>query len=266
MGLFDKILKGAVDAIDNAAAKSGNGPTGLKDLFNQAMDKKNEAINGSSSTTTSSKPSTATSSTNSSRRSNYAYTRPTYSAPQEVLDTASIPAKPSREIEFEIYDGKDAEIRVKITFDLSGDFLETCGDVHYLASYLPTIDDDYDSDYSDSNTPLFGVYDADEEIIYNMAEKFDNGGVPDDAMMFLPIHDMDPRVRFKAKIENRGVVKYFYYCRLYDYIPNAKTCFSVSYPKNVVGTPLEKKLMAAVDETVRTMKREVLEVEHRPFR
>lgn len=30
MGLFDKILKGAVDAIDNAAAKSGNGPTGLK--------------------------------------------------------------------------------------------------------------------------------------------------------------------------------------------------------------------------------------------
>lgn len=44
MGLFDKILKGAVDAIDNAAAKSGNGPTGLKDLFNQAMDKKNEAI------------------------------------------------------------------------------------------------------------------------------------------------------------------------------------------------------------------------------
>ena len=155
---------------------------------------------------------------------------------------------------------------MKITFDLSGDFLETCGDVHYLASYLPTIDDDYDSDYSDSNTPLFGVYDADEEIIYNMAEKFDNGGVPDDAMMFLPIHDMDPRVRFKAKIENRGVVKYFYYCRLYDYIPNSKTCFSVSYPKNVVGTPLEKKLMAAVDETVRTMKREVLEVEHRPFR
>lgn len=44
MGLFDKILKGAVDAIDNAAAKNGNGPTGLKDLFNQAMDKKNEAI------------------------------------------------------------------------------------------------------------------------------------------------------------------------------------------------------------------------------
>ena len=99
MGLFDKILKGAVDAIDNAAAKNGNGPTGLKDLFNQAMDKKDEAINGSSSTTTSSKPSTATtSSTNSSNRSNCAYTRPTYSTPQEVLDTASIPAKPSREI------------------------------------------------------------------------------------------------------------------------------------------------------------------------
>lgn len=107
MGLFDKILKGAVDAIDNAAAKNGNGPTGLKDLFNQAMDKKNEAINGSSSTSTAS-------STSSSKRSNCAYTRPTYSTPQEVLDTASIPAKPSREITYEIFDGKDAEIRVKV--------------------------------------------------------------------------------------------------------------------------------------------------------
>lgn len=264
MGLFDKLLKGAVDAIDNAAAKNGNGPTGLKDLFNQAMDKKSEAINSSSSSTTSSKPST--SSTSSSKRSNCAYTRPTYTTPQEVLDTASIPAKPSRKIEFEVFDGENAEIRVKITFDLSGDFLETAGDVHYLASYLPTIDDDYDEEYSDSNTPLFGVLDVDDEIIYNMAEKFDKGGVPENAMMFLPIHDMDPRVRFKAKIENRGMVNYFYYCRLYDYIPDFKTCFSVSYPKNVVGTPLEKKLMAAVDETVRTMKREVLEVEHRPFR
>mgnify|MGYP007063282384 CR=1 FL=1 len=63
MGLFDKLLKGAVDAIDNAAAKNGNGPTGLKDLFDQAMDKKNEAINGTSSSTASSKPSTATSNT-----------------------------------------------------------------------------------------------------------------------------------------------------------------------------------------------------------
>lgn len=125
MGLFDKILKGAVDAIDNAAAKSGNGPTGLKDLFNQAMGKKDEAINGSSSSTASSKPNTATSSTSSSKRSNCAYTRPTYTTPQEVLDTASIPAKPSRKIEFEVFDGENAEIRVKVTFNLSGDFLET---------------------------------------------------------------------------------------------------------------------------------------------
>lgn len=265
MGLFDKLLKGAVDAIDNAAAKNGNGPTGLKDLFNQAMDKKDEAINGSSSTTASSKPSTATTSS-SSKRSNCAYTRPKYTTPQEVLDTASIPAKPSRKIEFEVFDGENAEIRVKVTFNLSGDFLETAGDVHYLASYLPTIDDDYDADYSDSNTPLFGVLDVDDEIIYNMAEKFDKGGVPENAMMFMPVNDMGPRARFKAKVENRGKIEYLYYCPLYDYMPDFKTCFTVSYTHNVVGTPLEKKLMAAVDEAVRTMKREVLEVEHRPFR
>lgn len=231
MGLFDKLLKGAVDAIDNAAAKNGNGPTGLKDLFNQAMDKKDEAINGSSSTTASSKPSTATTSS-SSKRSNCAYTRPKYTTPQEVLDTASIPAKPSRKIEFEVFDGENAEIRVKVTFNLSGDFLETAGDVHYLASYLPTIDDDYDADYSDSNTPLFGVLDVDDEIIYNMAEKFDKGGVPENAMMFLPVNDMGPRSRFKAKVEDRGRATYFYYCPLYEHC-DLKCQFGVSY--NTIG-------------------------------
>ena len=33
-------------------------------------------------------------------------------------------------------------------------------------------------------------------------------------------------------------------------MPDFKTCFTVSYTHNVVGTPLEKKLMAAVDDTV----------------
>lgn len=265
MGLFDKLLKGAVDAIDNAAAKNGNGPTGLKDLFNQAMDKKNEAINGSSSTTTSSKPSTATTSS-SSKGSNCAYTRPKYTTPQEVLDTASIPAKPSRKIEFEVFDGENAEIRVKVTFNLSGDFLETAGDVHYLASYLPTIDDDYDSDYSDSNTPLFGVLDVDDEIIYNMAEKFDKGGVPENAMMFLRVDDMGSRIQFKAKVKNRfGKIEYFYNCQFHDEF-NPQSYIGVCYNADVVGTPLEKKLMAAVDEAARTFRREVVKIEDRPFR
>lgn len=267
MGLFDKILKGAVDAIDNAAAKNGNGPTGLKDLFNQAMGKKDEAINGTSSSTTSSKPSTATSSTSSSKRSNYAYTRPTYHTSPEVLATGNVPAKPSRKVDFEIYDGEDGEIRTKVTFDLSGDFLDTDGDICYIASYLPNInDDDYDSGYSDDNTPLFGVVDAPDNKIYELIKKVENGGVPENAMMFLPVNDMGPRARFKAKVENRGKIEYFYYCPLYDYMPDFKTCFTVSYTHNVVGTPLEKKLMAAVDEAVRTMQREVVSTEDRPFR
>lgn len=201
MGFFDKILKGAVDAIDNAAAKNGNGPTGLKDLFNQAMDKKNEAINGTSSSTASSKPSTATSSTSSSKRSNCAYTRPKYTTPQEVLDTASIPAKPSREITYEIFDGKDAEIRVKVSFDLSGDFIETECDFDYGAMYLPNCDDDFDDNYSDNNTPYFEMVSAPDDEIYYMIDKCQNGGTPDNAMMFLRVDDMGPRIQFKAKVK-----------------------------------------------------------------
>lgn len=264
MGLFDKLLKGAVDAIDNAAAKNGNGPTGLKDLFNQAMDKKDEAINGSSSTTASNKPSTATTSS-SGKRSNCAYTRPKYTTPQEVLDTASIPAKPSREITYEIFDGKDAEIRVKVSFDLSGDFIETECDFDYGAMYLPNCDDDFDDNYSDSNTPYFEMVSAPDDEIYYMIDKCRNGGVPDDALMYLPVNDMGPYVCFKAKVEDRGRATYFYYCPLYEHC-DLKCQFGVSYNSDSFGTPLEKKLMAAVDEAVRTMKREVLEVEHRPFR
>ena len=98
-----------------------------------------------------------------------------------------------------------------------------------------------------------------------MAEKFDKGGVPENAMMFLPVNDMGPRSRFKAKVEDRGRATYFYYCPLYEHC-DLKCQFGVSYNSDSFGTPLEKKLMAAVDEAVRTMKREVLEVEHRPFR
>ena len=249
MGLFDKILKGAVDAIDNAAAKNGNGPTGLKDLFNQAMGKKDEAINGTSSTTTSSKPSTATTSS-SSKRSNCAYTRPTYHTSPEVLATGNVPAKPSRKVDFEIYDGEDGEIRTKVTFDLSGDFLDTDGDICYIASYLPNInDDDYDSGYSDDNTPLFGVVDAPDNKIYELIKKVENGGVPDDALMYLPVNDMGPYVCFKAKVEDRGRATYFYYCPLYEHC-DLKCQFGVSYNSDSFGTPLEKKLMAAVDDTV----------------
>ena len=249
MGLFDKLLKGAVDAIDNAAAKNGNGPTGLKDLFNQAMGKKDEAINGTSSTTTSSKPSTATTSS-SSKRSNCAYTRPTYHTSPEVLATGNVPAKPSRKVDFEIYDGEDGEIRTKVTFDLSGDFLDTDGDICYIASYLPNInDDDYDSGYSDDNTPLFGVVDAPDNKIYELIKKVENGGVPDDALMYLPVNDMGPYVCFKAKVEDRGRATYFYYCPLYEHC-DLKCQFGVSYNSDSFGTPLEKKLMAAVDDTV----------------
>lgn len=266
MGLFDKILKGAVDAIDNAAAKSGNGPTGLKDLFNQAMGKKDEAINGTSSSTASSKPSTATSNTSSSKRSNCAYTRPTYTTPQEVLDTASIPAKPSREITYEIFDGKDAEIRVKVSFDLSGDFIETECEFDYGAMYLPNCDDDFDDNYSDSNTPYFEMVSAPDDEIYYMIDKCRNGGTPDNAMMFLRVDDMGSRIQFKAKVKNRfGKIEYFYNCQFHDEF-NPQSYIGVCYNADVVGTPLEKKLMAAVDEAARTFRREVVKIEDRPFR
>ena len=45
-----------------------------------------------------------------------------------------------------------------------------------------------------------------------------------------------------------------------------KATSGVCYNADVVGTPLEKKLMAAVDEAARTFRREVVKIEDRPFR
>ena len=105
-----------------------------------------------------------------------------------------------------------------------------------------------------------------DDEIYYMIDKCRNGGTPDNAMMFLRVDDMGPRIQFKAKVKNRfGKIEYFYNCQFHDEF-NPQSYIGVCYNADVVGTPLEKKLMAAVDEAVRTMKREVLEVEHRPFR
>lgn len=160
----------------------------------------------------------------------------------------------------------DAEIRVKVSFDLSGDFIETECDFDYGAMYLPNCDDDFDDNYSDHNTPYFEMVSAPDNEIYHMIDKCQNGGTPDNAMMFLRVDDMGPRIQFKAKVKNRfGKIEYFYNCQFHDEF-NPQSYIGVCYNADVVGTPLEKKLMAAVDEAARTFRREVVAIEDRPFR
>ena len=85
-------------------------------------------------------------------------------------------------------------------------------------------------------------------------------------MMFLRVDDMGSRIQFKAKVKNRfGKIEYFYNCQFHDEF-NPQSYIGVCYNADVVGTPLEKKLMAAVDEAARTFRREVVAIEDRPFR
>ena len=53
-------------------------------------------------------------------------------------------------------------------------------------------DDDFDDNYSDSNTPYFEMVSAPDDEIYYMIDKCRNGGTPDNAMMFLRVDDLGP--------------------------------------------------------------------------
>ena len=66
-----------------------------------------------------------------------------------------------------------------------------------------------------------------DDEIYYMIDKCRNGGTPDNAMMFLRVDDMGPRIQFKAKVKNRfGKIEYFYNCQFHDeFNPKATSAY-----------------------------------------
>lgn len=169
-----------------------------------------------------------------------------------LLATGALPEKPSELRKDLFYDGGEGEIEIEFSFLLSGDFVfGDCGaaEVDYYAEYRPT-DEKYDEEI-----PCFCVVNAAEKPIHEMIERYKHGGTPKDVYLFERVSDFGEKVYFRANAPFYQNVYYFY---AIDRGLTWKNCYiGVTYGENARGTALEKKLMRAVDEAVKTYRETV---------
>lgn len=179
------------------------------------------------------------------------YNVTTVKTPQSVLNSGNINAKPSVKRETLAFGCTDANDEFKVSFMLSGDFIEFNSNCELDPSFQ--YEPDCDKEYTEYNEKLpmiaIGPDISPNEQVYNAAEKYLKERAPS-GTDFKEINN--GTFLFRTK---------FYYptlnAFLYAYIFSDETVWGhqmigLQYNKDIVGTPLEKKLMAAVDEAAST--------------
>lgn len=181
-----------------------------------------------------------------------------YAVPEELLTSGNNPPKPSRaqSDSFLDTDENGGDVEYEYSFMLSGDFLQFeshAMEVDYSAVYEPYSDGEY-GDYEVCK-PVFMIMNAAEENIYNMIERYKREGTPLNAYSFERVKNLGEKVYFKAAVEHHGEILYFY---ALDRGTIWENCYiGVTYGKNAVGTALERKLKACVDEAAETYRETV---------
>lgn len=159
---------------------------------------------------------------------------PVKRASQDILDSGNVPAKKPILIEDEYGDKK-------YTFRLSSDFIEFNSHCELNPSYQyePYSSNNY-TEYLENHPTIFigpynDVYHAVEngQPVGKEYEKLDN-----------------KYFAFKTKLPYYGKRLYCYGFR--DGTAREREAFGLTYNKDIEGTPLEKKLMAALDEVAST--------------
>ncbi len=159
---------------------------------------------------------------------------PAKKTPQNILDSGSVPAKESVLIEDEYADKK-------YTFRLSGDFIEFDSHCELYPSYQyePYNSEDF-TDYSDIYPDIaIGPYDEVYDAVAG-GNPVGKGYVKLDNKYFA----------FKTTLDYFGKNLYCYGFR--DGTAREREAFGLTYSKDIEGTPLEKKLIAALDEAAST--------------
>lgn len=160
--------------------------------------------------------------------------------PQNIFASGNTPAKESVLIEDEYGDKK-------YTFKLSGDFIEFDSHCEMMPSfqYEPDNSEDY-TEYL-KNYPNISI--GPNDTVYGAVENCTPVGKD--------YEKLDNKYfAFKTKLPYYGMIIYCYGFR--DGTAREREMFGVTYNKDIEGTPLEKKLMAALDEAVQTYKEEII--------
>ncbi len=222
MGFFDKLLD-AAKAIDNLAEKM------------QAEQRDTNNNSNGSKAQTASKP-------------EHPAPNITRKTDQKVLTTGSQPAKPLKTFSgkqfFTGTDDKDYVVDYEIT--IPGDFIDFdcgAGEIEVSFVYLPGGEDDYDE--SDLNVPSISMYTSLERKTQLLIEQCKQGKSPEDVLMYLAKDGKN--YAYKAKLRVFGKIFYI----LGDVKQDSRIVYEkhivASYNGDVLGTPLESKLIAAAE-------------------
>lgn len=225
MGFFDALKK-----IAGAAAKE------IGEAAKEAAQSVSENKNGSAGAQSSAKPSSAAAA-------------PQKKTPPETIASGAAPAKSSVERKTEFFGGETGDDMFDVRFMLSGDFVEFNSHCEVLPAYQyepdsTAAENDLYTGY-ESNLPHIGI--GPDNDIYDAVEEFENSGV-------LPDGDFEKcdseYFAFRGSFDAYGLKYYAYAFR--SGTTREKEMLSVDYLPDVVGTPLEKKLIAALDEAAST--------------
>ncbi len=174
----------------------------------------------------------------------------TKKTPSETISSGNRPAKASVERKTEFFGGETGDDMFDVRFMLSGDFIEFNShcEVEPAFQYEPdsTIEGDLYTGY-ESNLPHIGIGPCND--IYRAVEEFEKTGK-------LPDGDYEKcdneYFAFRCSFDNYGDKYYAYAFR--SGTTREKEMLSLDYLPDIVGTPLEKKLKAALDEAAASYK------------
>ena len=159
---------------------------------------------------------------------------PVKKTPQDILDSGNIPAKKSVLFEDEFGDKN-------YSFSLSGDFIEFNSHCEMMPSfqYEPHSNDNYTVYLENYPQILIGPYD---DIYY---------AVENDSPVGEAYEKLGNKYfAFRTKMVYYGDALYCYAFR--DGTAREREMFGLTYSRDIEGTLLEKKLMAALDEAAST--------------
>ncbi len=164
-------------------------------------------------------------------------------------NTAQAPApvaKPSVQRETTFFGGETGDDEYRITFMLSGDFVEFNSHSEWDPSYQyePTCTGDYTEFRSGLPCIFFGPVDE----AYAAAETYLAGGRPD-AKEFIEMADDSFLFRIKLPMGKAETLCAYVFAKG---TPLEQQVLGLTYPNGMVGTPLERKLIAALDEAAQT--------------
>lgn len=161
--------------------------------------------------------------------------------PVNVIESGNKPSKPSVLREHTFFDG-DSEI--KMTFKLSGDFIEFDSHADSEATYQYEPDSSADFTEYNENLPYFML--NFENAVYNTVKAYKKNGTA--GTEFRKIEN--GKMLFRTKINYFGQVMVMYGFDRGNSWENNGLC--MVYNHDVEGTPLEAKLIAALDEAAMT--------------